>query len=673
MATEHLNEYRMTIDLNVLNHLGLGLYSNVPAVLSEAVANAWDADATKVEIIIDPKNGEVVIEDDGHGMTVGDANDKFLNIGYQRREDGGAMSPKGRVVMGRKGIGKLSLFSIAELVEVHSVKDGQRHGFKMDVKKIQEEIERKCNRQYAPEPVASDSVVLDIGTRIILRRMKRRLHRSGGALRRRLARRFSVIGGNEFEIILDGRPVKIEDRGYHDKLQYMWTYGSRGDRIRGIASQIPNHDHEGRTLKIESGGSEWDVDGWIGSVKEVKDLTDADTKESINQIVIMVRGKLAQEDILEEFGIGGLATKYLIGEIHADFLDMDHLRDIATSSRQRLIEDIEEDGRYEALKNQLETEVRSIVIKWKDKRNKGGVKKALEIPQIRTWFGGLNPDHKKAAEELLGRINELPVEGEDEVRRLFIGNILAFESLKFRNMLHRLDEVSTENLGVLSDVFAQLDDIEASAYYQISKDRLEVINKLTTLVDENAKERALQEHLFKHLWLLDPSWERATHTTQMETQINRALKLEVESLTPEEKRARVDIYYATTANKHVIIELKKPDRVVSTLELLSQIDKYRSATVKTLQSMGLQNEQPEIVCVVGRDLSDWGNTPDGRRVSQDMLKAQNARVVLYDQLISNAQQAYEDYLERQADAGRIYKLITSISEEDFASMSPASG
>ncbi len=38
--------YSMTLSLNVLNHLGLNLYSNAPAVLAEAVANGWDADAT---------------------------------------------------------------------------------------------------------------------------------------------------------------------------------------------------------------------------------------------------------------------------------------------------------------------------------------------------------------------------------------------------------------------------------------------------------------------------------------------------------------------------------------------------------------------------------------------------------------------------------------------------
>lgn len=40
--------YKMTLDLNVLNHLGINLYSNVAAVLTETVANAWDADVSSV-------------------------------------------------------------------------------------------------------------------------------------------------------------------------------------------------------------------------------------------------------------------------------------------------------------------------------------------------------------------------------------------------------------------------------------------------------------------------------------------------------------------------------------------------------------------------------------------------------------------------------------------------
>ena len=66
--------YHMTLSLNLLNHLGINLYSNVPAVLSETVANAWDADAESVDIVIDKQAGSIVIMDDGHGMDLADIN-----------------------------------------------------------------------------------------------------------------------------------------------------------------------------------------------------------------------------------------------------------------------------------------------------------------------------------------------------------------------------------------------------------------------------------------------------------------------------------------------------------------------------------------------------------------------------------------------------------------------
>ena len=40
------NPYLMNISLNVLDHLGLELYINTPAVDAEVITNAWNADAT---------------------------------------------------------------------------------------------------------------------------------------------------------------------------------------------------------------------------------------------------------------------------------------------------------------------------------------------------------------------------------------------------------------------------------------------------------------------------------------------------------------------------------------------------------------------------------------------------------------------------------------------------
>lgn len=110
MSVGELQRYKMTINLNVLNHLGIGLYSNVPAVLSEVVANAWDADAGEVTIDINRGKGQIVVQDDGDGMNEEDINNRYLNVGYQKRKEIPGTTNKGRKPMGRKGIGSCPCF-----------------------------------------------------------------------------------------------------------------------------------------------------------------------------------------------------------------------------------------------------------------------------------------------------------------------------------------------------------------------------------------------------------------------------------------------------------------------------------------------------------------------------------------------------------------------------------
>ena len=666
MVENTAQQYEMTVSLNVLNHLGIGLYSNVPAVLSEAIANAWDADAEQVDITIDAQSGKVIIQDDGHGMTVSDANEKYLTVGYKRRESNGAKTPNCRPVMGRKGIGKLSLFSIANTVEVHSVKDGEVHGFKMTVKGIEEAASATNSRHYYPTPLDRKHIDLDKGTRIILTDMKRRLNRTGQALRRRLARRFSIIGAHhKFEINLNDDAISIEDRGYQDKIQYIWTFGPRGEEVRHIAKNL---EETGRLQReIKSGDEKHVIDGWIGTARKPNDLKDPDNQESINGIVIMVRGKLAQENILDEFGDQNLYSEYVIGEIHADFLDQDDKEDIATTSRQRLIE---EDPRYQALKQFLGNQLSTVQSEWRQWRDQGGTQVATTIPQIKKWYNTLNPDHKKNAERLFGRINRLPIEEEAEKRRIFIGAILAFESLRFRNLITRLNDVSKENLGALAEVFTHLDDIEQSAYYQITRDRIDVIRKLDGLVDSNAKERALQEHLYTHLWLLDPSWERATNAGVMEKRIQTALGGVYKSLSAEVKDSRLDIYYTITGGKHVIIELKRADRTIKAIELQDQVQNYHTAVLQSLRSRNKGDEPFEIICVLGNRLSEWDRLPGAEQRYRAALAQYDARIVMYDELIQNALKAYQDYVNKEAEAGRVYRLIRSIEKDDVSEMHP---
>lgn len=658
MARER--KYKLTLSLNVLNHLGINLYSNVPAVLAEVVANSWDADAEEVSIKIDTGNGRIEISDDGHGMNEDDVNEKYLTVGYERRKTvGGAVTAKfGRQVMGRKGIGKLSLFAVAERIEVHSVKKGEKAGFLMTTGAIREQI-KDGHDTYYPDEIPVEKIEITKGTRIILTDVKKSLHQTLPGLRKRLARRFGIIGDTyKFSILVGNTPVTIEDRDYFHKLQYLWEYG--GDDYR-YAPLCKNLDQKYLLNGQLENQPDFKVGGWIGTVKGVGQLNE--DGESINKIVVMVRGKVAQEDILEQFGEGGVYSKYLIGEINADFLDLDEAEDIATSSRQSIIED---DPRFQGLKNFVQSELKTIKNAWTDLRNADGLRVAQDIPAIDQWYGRLSPDNKRRAKSLFGRINQLTLDSEEDRKALLKNGVLAFEHLRYKANLDALEYVTDNNLQALTSIFLDLDDIEASLYHQIIQERVEVIKALRQKVDENVLEKVIQDHIFRHLWLLDPSWERATETAYMEQQVKAEFDSIDAGLTDEERRGRVDLKYMTTSGKHVVIELKRADRVLKTEEVIGQLRKYRSALEKLLLDAGRQSEPVELVVVVGRDLADWSD-PRGRQISELQLNSMGARVVKYQLLIDQAYQNYQQFLDKNKEAGEVAKLISAIDAWEFES------
>ena len=643
-------KYEMRMSLNVLNHLGLNLYSNVPAVLSEVVANAWDADATDVNIKI--ADDKITITDDGHGMSAADINEKYLNVGYERRKAEPRPTARyHRTVMGRKGIGKLSLFSIADTVEVQTViKDGEKSGFVMSVAKIRTAIEAEDT--YYPESLDESEITLDEeGTQIILTDLKKLVYQAPPALRKRLARRFSIIGTDNFNVTINGKTVTVTDRDYFHKLQYLWHYGEKSEKYIKLCSSRLEH-HEKRTCDIS-------VTGWIGTVRKSGDLNDKDAEDNLNKIVVMVRGKLAQEDILEDFPEGGLYTKYLIGEIHADFLDQDGADDIATTSRQEIIKD---DPRYRALQNWVRKELKHIQSQWTELRKEKGDEEANQIPAIAEWLEGLNRGERQKAKSLFGKIGQLTLDEKDKVG-LYQQCVLAFESIRYKGELAALDRITPENLDAVTRVFAALDDIEASLYYRIVQERLQIIEALHKHVADNAKEKVVQEYLYNHLWLLDPSWDRATETPLMEKNVRKEFaELDKKvSLTDKEKRARYDIKYKMTSGKHVIIELKRADRRIDQYDLLQQIEKYGEALRKLVRATG-KNEPVEIVCIVGEPLTQWADAEQAERSRRTMAE-QNVRVVLYDELIEDAYRSYQTFLDKNREAGRVYRLIQNIETE----------
>ncbi|MCY4171317.1 MAG: ATP-binding protein [Bacteroidetes bacterium] len=639
------------------------MYSNVPSVLSELIANAWDADACEVRLTVylDGENTKIVVMDDGCGMNADDLNEKFLTVGYQRRKkQGNDFTPnKNRKVMGRKGIGKLSVFSISENIQIYTRKNGETIGLELDQEKIKQDIEN-FNPHY-PRPINNipkeyqiDSVT---GTIIVLSKLKKRVQTSiTRNLRKRISRRFNVWS-DKFRVFVNDEAVSITDRDYFAKLEYATIYGdyerSYFDHL-DREGRLDNRDH---TIISIDDVQDYNLRGWIGLVSESGVLQDGD--DNLNKLAIFTRGKIASEDILETFRLGGLYSKFLIGELEADFLDLTSEEDIATSSRQDFIRD---DHRFIALRKFVETELKFLEKRRTEYKREEGVHKAEEIPEIKKWFQELKGDARASAKKLFARINVIVTE-EEHRKTMYQYGILAFEHLHHKEKLNELDNLDIHHLDVAVRLFSELDDIEASWYYQITQGRLDVIQKLIGQVEDNALEKIIQKHICSHLWLLDPSWDMATETPHMERTIKLAFNKISEKQSSKVKKGRIDILYKKSSGKHIIIELKRASVKTDTLTLLTQVEKYLDAVVDEARKAG-DTDIVETICLVGSELTDW-RTPELKLRSENTLQSRNTTVITYQQLIKDAEITYRNYLEKSKEKGRIRRLLDAIEQQSF--------
>lgn len=656
-------ELVMSISLNALEHLGINLYSNVPAVLSEIVANAWDADAKNVTVTIDKAVETITIEDDGMGMSRDGVIDRFLTVGFKRREALGGTTSGGRKPMGRKGIGKLSIFSISQIAEVYTVQGKDHTAFKMDREVIRKAITGNAQKPYKPEELKSFPADLKKGTRIVLSGLSKSL--SGmtvEGLKRRVARRFSVIGPkHKFKVTVNGAAVSPDDRAYHNAIEYLWVYGQQDDFVKSCKKLARKHEDRLHAIQTELTKSKISLSGWIATVSSPGQLKDEEG-DNLNRLAVFMRGKMAQEDILDEFGQKEIYADYIIGELHCEQLDVDEQGDIATSSRQSLKQD---DPRFEALRKIVLSELRHIAGKWSDWRRSDGTKTAASVPAVSAWLNNLHGDTKKKAERWIGRLNTIRSPDESDKKELLKASILAFESYRRKEELDRLENIKDENLEQILEIFQNIDDLELSYYGQIVRLRVQVIRTLRNKLKENDKELVLRDYIFEHLWLLDPGWERAKGTEHAETQVNEFLEKNSEALKGAEKKARIDIGYRTTGGKHVIVELKRASVAVPLDDLTKQIRKYRDGAKRILEKTSFKDWPIEIICLVGKPPPEWNDASGtGRKGVIESLKAVDARLVFYDELLTNAEQAYGDYLEEHAKIDKLWGVFEAIN--DFA-------
>ena len=118
---------RQTLSFNprarIIRTIGDRLIGGPETAVIELVKNSHDADANWVRVKffppLDKSEGKITVEDDGHGMTLDDIRDKWMEPATTDKTDRGK-SPGGRKLLGSKGIGRFAAAKLGKWLDLRT-------------------------------------------------------------------------------------------------------------------------------------------------------------------------------------------------------------------------------------------------------------------------------------------------------------------------------------------------------------------------------------------------------------------------------------------------------------------------------------------------------------------------------------------------------------------------
>jgi hypothetical protein len=402
--------------------------------------------------------------------------------------------------------------------------------------------------------------------------------------------------------------------------------------------------------------------GFIATVAKPKQLKKTD--DNINQISLFANGRVFQEDMLKDIGNAKIFNSYLVGEIHADFLDSDGI-DRATANREAVKTG---DPLVTAVRDWLKSELIKIADQWDEWRRQQNIESDDDQTKLAldTWYASLDdPRDVKLAKKLITPVLSTEHSNDEAKnnaikRDLVRSAIVGFEKLRIRKRLDRLEHIHDVMSLEFQKIFHNIDDIEASYYHEITRSRLQVIEKFEKeIVDTAALEKVAQSYLFEHLWLLDPTWGPVGESKIMEQTLTKELK----KISPDtDTGARLDIAYRTSTGRHVIVELKRPGlKSVDVEDLIKQGKKYKAAVTEYLTG------HPDVAAYNGRlpPIDVYFVTELLPKTSYgdalNDLRMHDMQSFTYKGMITNAKRAYQEYIEKSPDVSNIEDIIRHIT------------
>lgn len=606
----------MKFDPQTIEHLGIQMYYTLPPVIAELVSNSYDADAKNVTIKLNDVGDKFIqVIDDGHGMSFEDINTKFLKIGRNRRVHTGQQKSESgnRFVIGKKGIGKLSFFGIAHLIEVETIREGLKNKFILSWESL---IASKDD--YEPEiSIKNEPVDYPNGTTITLKKIKRKTGFDPENIAYNLAKTFTVFDEVGFDTII------VHNNEIENKIEVK----------NELRFQNIDPEFEWEFPLSENIGMEYEYASKITG-KVISSKTTVPSK--INGITLFSRGKLVNDPEFYNDKASSFGFSYLTGWLNVDFID-EWEKDVISTNRKSLNWEDEDTSK---LRDYLSLAIKFIYKDQRDKRKAKQIQLVSEVANINIeeWQTSLPKHEAKLAKKLVDSI--LSSEGIPTLKQAelikFVKDSFQFES--FKTFAQDLENVDDLNSSKIIELFKEWEYIEAREMYKLATGRIQTIKTFESLIAKNALEVTEIHPFFKKFpWILDPRINVFRH----EAQYVSLLKENFLEADIEETNRRIDFLCTSVSNHRFIIEIKRPNHRITNKDI-NQAKDYRTFIEDRCNTDPLHPNKV-IAYVVGGYISDDRMTKDE---IDSMRQTDKVYVATFNQLLSDARNYHLEFIDK---------------------------
>ena len=600
-------KYTMRISRLTVDKLGVKLYDKVSAVLAELIANAYDADAeqvtihapmgkylaSKVDGELQDKGFELKIEDDGAGMVPAEMQEFFLVIGAERREDArrGPLSKRfRRAVMGRKGVGKLAPFGICKVMEVLSAggekttTENGEVGYRTshvilnydDIVAVGDEPDER----YEPEVGDKNGTLSrNTGTTIALREFGYRKVSNIDVLARQVAQRFGIRSSNWRVVLRDtvdaGPPHVVGEFNIATMPNTRLTFSAQ----RTVAGP------DGTSLDdLEAGFTHEDrfypVNGWMAYSKSPY------RDELMAGVRIYCRGKIAAQTMVfnQRAGFTGEHNirSYLVGELHADWLDKDE--DLIQTDRRDILWSNELAAAFQEWGQRV---VKHIGTLSRDPMRKATLETFMETGRVADRIATQFPSESQAEirvnatdlARMFGRtMSRAEVEDEKVVGDYVNLSLELAPHVTLDSKMREAAETTNAPFEVLVSLLRTARIAELASFGRIAEDRLKVISRLDGLKDGADTQEADLQHLIADApWLIDPEWAPVTANQTLQR-----LRREFAEHYHREKGERIELTNFTHPKKRPDFVLSSQDGIAQIIEIKTPKHKLTNAEMERI-------------------------------------------------------------------------------------------